>query len=204
MIFTRTPNVPQLDHYGLYRDPYLRPDFRYRCAYCTIHEFYFSQGDGGEIDHHRPLNPPRSIGQDFSHLRNDYSNLYWSCGKCNGTKGNRWPSDAEYADGQRFLDPCIEDHDDHWTVRPDGTIAATSTIGAYTIEGIRLNRRRLVGLRARLHGYQQRVIRLRSLLEQKSMEPWIRAELLRSLDDVLQMINPPVFEPETKLGRRRR
>ncbi|MDQ2799803.1 MAG: hypothetical protein M3Y13_09190, partial [Armatimonadota bacterium] len=74
MIFRRSPNVPALNDYRAYRDLYLRPDFRYRCAYCLTHEFYFLQGDGGEIDHHRPL---RAAHRDFSHLKNDYSNLYW-------------------------------------------------------------------------------------------------------------------------------
>jgi len=59
MIFRRSPNVPVFSDYHQYRDSYLRPDFQYRCAYCLTHEFYFLQGDGGEIDHHRPLH-----GQD--------------------------------------------------------------------------------------------------------------------------------------------
>ena len=44
MIFQRSPNVPQLSDYLEYRDPYLRPDFEYRCAYCLIHEYYFLDG----------------------------------------------------------------------------------------------------------------------------------------------------------------
>ena len=112
MIFRRTPDVPTLSDYRAYRDTYLRPDFQYRCAYCLTHEFYFLQGDGGEIDHFRPLH---AKDHDFSHLKNEYSNLYWTCGQCNLEKGNHWPSDAEYAEGFRFLDPCVEDHDDHWT-----------------------------------------------------------------------------------------
>lgn len=71
MIFRRSLDVPALRDYRAYRDPYLRPDFQYRCAYCLTHEFYFLQGDGGEIDHHRPLN---AEGRDFSCLRNDYAN----------------------------------------------------------------------------------------------------------------------------------
>ena len=80
MIFRRSPDVPVLNDYRAYRDPYLRPDFQYRCAYCLTHEFYFLQGDGGEIDHYRPLH---AKNHDFSHLKNVYGNLYWTCGQCN-------------------------------------------------------------------------------------------------------------------------
>jgi len=111
VIFRRTPDVPLLNDYRVYRNAYLRPDFGYRCAYCLTHEFYFLQGDGGEIDHFRPFH---ASGHDFSHLKNEYRNLYWTCGQCNSEKSNLWPSDADYAEGFRFLDPCIEDHDDHW------------------------------------------------------------------------------------------
>ena len=55
MIFSRSLNVPLFNDYRAYRDAYLRPDFQYRCAYCLAHEFYFLQGDGGEIDPFRPL-----------------------------------------------------------------------------------------------------------------------------------------------------
>jgi len=111
VIFRRTPDVPLLNDYRVYRNSYLHPDFGYRCAYCLTHEFYFLQGDGGEIDHFRPFH---ASGHDFSHLKNEYRNLYWTCGQCNSEKSNLWPSDADYAEGFRFLDPCIEDHDDHW------------------------------------------------------------------------------------------
>ena len=94
MIFRRSPNVPQFGDYRRYRDAYLRPDFRYRCAYCLTHEFYFLQGDGGEIDHFRPLH---AAEHDFSHLKSEYSNLYWTCGQCNTEKGHVWPTEAEYA-----------------------------------------------------------------------------------------------------------
>ncbi|MBV9850100.1 MAG: hypothetical protein JO250_10545 [Armatimonadetes bacterium] len=62
MIFRRSPNVPSLDNYEDYRDPYLRPDFQHRCAYCLTHEHFFLDGEAGEIDHHRPLRPPPRVG----------------------------------------------------------------------------------------------------------------------------------------------
>lgn len=191
MIFRRSPNVPHLSDYREYRDPYLRPDFQYRCAYCLTHEFYFLQGDGGEIDHHRPLNAP---GRDFLHLRNEYGNLYWSCGQCNSEKGNRWPSDAEYADGFRFLDPCVEDHNDHWDSHADGTVTAKTNTGRYTVLYIRLDRKRLNDLRRLLGTYHQKAVAIEAELRQRKLGHEQRAALLDHLADLRSMVDPPVFD----------
>ncbi len=55
MIFRRSPNVPVLNDYRACRDAYLRPDFRYRCAYCLTHEFYFLTFAPGPADPPQPL-----------------------------------------------------------------------------------------------------------------------------------------------------
>ena len=191
MIFRRSSDVPVLRDYRAYRDPYLRPDFQYRCAYCLTHEFYFLQGDGGEIDHHRPL---RAEWHDFSHLENVYSNLYWTCGRCNQEKGNLWPSDAEYMDGFRFLDPCIEDHADHWDTHADGTVTATTNPGRYTIRHLRLDRARLNELRRLLYDYQQKVLAVEHELARRDLSPELRTTLIAYLADIRTMIEPPVFE----------
>ena len=191
MIFRRSPDVPMLNDYRAYRDTYLRPDFGFRCAYCLTHEFYFLQGDGGEIDHFRPLN---ASGHDFSHLKNEYSNLYWTCGKCNSEKSNLWPSDAEYAEGFRFLDPCIEDQDDHWATNADGTVTAKTNTGRFTIRFIRLDRQRLNNLRRFLHEYQEKVAALEAELERRDLKPEQRAAMLAHLKGIQPLVSPPVFE----------
>jgi hypothetical protein len=191
MIFRRSPDVPALNDYRAYRDPYLRPDFQYRCAYCLTHEFYFLQGDGGEVDHHRPLN---ASGHDFSHLRNVYSNLYWTCGQCNREKGNLWPSDAEYAQGHRFLDPCVQDHDDHWDTLADGTVSAKTDTGRYTIRYIRLDRQRLNELRRLLQTYQAKAAAVEAELERRDISPEQRRVLLAHLADLRTFLFPPRFE----------
>ncbi len=191
MIFRRSSNVPVLSDYHQYRDSYLRPDFRYRCAYCLTHEFYFLQGDGGEIDHHRPLH---ALAHDFSFLKNAYSNLYWNCGQCNSEKGNLWPTDAEYAEGFRFLDPCAEDHHDHWDTHPNGTVTAKTGIGRYTIRFIRLDRQRLNHLRRLLFGYQQTITALESELNRRNLPSKQREALLAHLADIKPLVDPPVFE----------
>ncbi len=191
MIFRRSPDVPVLNDYRAYRDPYLRPDFQYRCAYCLTHEFYFLQGDGGEIDHYRPLH---AKNHDFSHLKNVYGNLYWTCGQCNLEKGNLWPSDAEYVDGFRFLDPCMEDHDDHWDTHADGTVTAKTDIGRFTILFIRLDRQRLNDLRRFLYVYQQKVVALEAELNRRNLSHEQREALLAHLTDIRALVEPPVFE----------
>ena len=194
MIFTRSENTPRFSHYAAYRDNYLRPDFQYRCAYCLIHEFYFQSGDGGEIDHFRPRHPSPALRLDFSHLANEYSNLYWSCGKCNRCKGNQWPTDADATNGFRFLDPCVEDHDAHWETRPDGTLISKTNTGWYTIRMIRLDRPRLNELRRFLSEYQRRVDALEQLLASKNPGPEFDA-LEAALRDTRLFLRPPVFEP---------
>ena len=168
MIFRRSPNVPILNDYRAYRDTYLRPDFGYRCACCLTH--------------------------DFSHLKNEYSNLYWTCGQCNLEKGNFWPSDTEYAEGFRFLDPCAEDHDDHWETHANGTLTAKTNVGRFTIKFIRLDRKRLNDLRRFLHVYQEKVAALEMELEQRELGPEQCAAMLAHLVDIKTLVSPPVFD----------
>ena len=194
MPFQRSLDVPQLSHYSDYRDDWLRPDFRYRCAYCLTHETYFLSGDGGEIDHHRPLNPPAKVNKDFSHLAHVYSNLYWTCGKCNRSKGNTWPTDREFAQGLRFLDPCGEDHAAHWHTLLDGTLRPTTRTGEYTIAKIRLNRRRLREHRRHQQEIQELIQRVEAILAVKSPEQE-RDLLYAVLANLRQQIDALSVEP---------
>ena len=139
MIFQRSGDIPATNDYEAYR-PSLRRDFEYRCAYCLRHEFFFGGGEAGEIDHHRP----RHL---FPDLIAEYSNLYWSCRKCNAVKSGKWPSKEQVERGLRFLDPCAEDHDDHWAVQAEGALEPLSPVGEYTVVHLRLNRTELTQFR---------------------------------------------------------
>ena len=77
---------------------------------------------------------------DFRELICVYSNLYYVCQDCNSSKGSTWPKPQVQAHGFRFLDPCIDDLSDHWSVGPDGSIKARTAAGMYTIARIQLNR----------------------------------------------------------------
>lgn len=76
---------------------YLRHDFKHRCAYCGIIEEILSPVPSArellfEIDHFLP----QDSGTPDVHK---YSNLYYSCKKCNGLKDNK----------RLPLDPCTDD-----------------------------------------------------------------------------------------------
>ena len=189
MIFQRSLNVPVLSDPLDYRDLYLRPDFQFCCAYCLTHERYFLDGEAGQVDHHRPLHPSGALGLDFSNLFSVYSNLYWSCSKCNSCKWNHWPTNIQYAAGIRFLDPCVEDHDDHWDTHPDGTITAKTLTGRYSIETIRLDRRQLNERRAEEYQNKMKYAAILQELEQTDLTPAHRQTLRGWLADVEPSIN---------------
>ncbi len=193
MIFRRSTDVLVLHNPLDYRDIYLRPDFQFRCAYCLTHEYYFLDGEAGQIDHHRPLHPPAALGLDFSHLRSVYGNLYWCCSRCNLCKGNNWPTNEQYEAGIRFLDPCVEDHDAHWDTHPDGTVTAKTPVGHYSVRIIRLDRPRLNKRRAEVHQYSQKRVQIMLELEQIDLSPQHRRTLQDYLADIETRINPPVF-----------
>ncbi len=134
MQFYRTQDLPQSENHKEYL-PSLRIDFRHRCAYCERPESLFGGGEFFEIDHFRPTSR-------FRELVNEYSNLYYSCGKCNRYKGSSWPSENLMERGFRFSDPCAEDmYITHLSEDEDGRLEAVTPCGQYTVDHIGLNRR---------------------------------------------------------------
>jgi len=132
--FVRQETPPQFDECTKYL-PFLRRDFRYRCAYCERTETFLGGEEFFEIDHFRPV-------WRFLEQVTHYPNLYYSCSKCNRHKGKTWPSDEEISSGFRFADPCQEDmYVEHFQEMPDGQLQPLNNCGRYTGEHIRLNRR---------------------------------------------------------------
>lgn len=185
MIFERSEGVLPADDYEAYR-PSLRRDFQYRCAYCLRHEFFFGGGEAGEIDHHRPRH-------SFPDLIAEYRNLYWSCRKCNAIKSSKWPSVGQTERGLRFLDPCAEDHDDHWAVQANGTLEPLTPIGEYTLVQIRLNRTELTQFRRFLRQAKERVQAIRAALMEAGLSPDVRLGLLAEMSAMDVLAHPPVF-----------
>ena len=85
---------------------HLREVFRRRCAYCLTPDSRCQGEEGMKLDHFMP----ESRHPD---LRLAWTNLYYCCDVCNNRKSN-CPTPAEIANGERFVDPCIEDPDDHF------------------------------------------------------------------------------------------
>jgi len=138
--FIRLENPPRFDDHKEYL-PFLRRDFRYRCAYCERTEAFLGWEEFFEIDHFRPV---WRFGEQAAH----YPNLYYSCGKFNRHKGKTWPSDALVASGFCFADPCQEDmYVEYLQEAPDGKLQPLTNRGCYTSDHIRLNRRALLDWR---------------------------------------------------------
>jgi hypothetical protein len=124
-LFTRRETPPFSANYRHYV-PYLRKDFLYQCAYCERTEAYMSGEESFEVEHFRP----RSI---FPDLSSAYHNLYYCCRRCNGNKGNTWPSETDIAERRQFVDPCLEDlYQGHLLVRSDGDVDWLTPSGEYS------------------------------------------------------------------------
>lgn len=122
--------VPAGLKYPAYRR-YLRHDFYYSCAYCTIME---SEATSVRmtIDHYRPsaTNPG---------LIDEYGNLMWACDTCNTRKGDRFPPPEAFADGHRFFRPDEDIRSAHF--EDDGvSITSGTNTGRFTINYLDLNR----------------------------------------------------------------
>lgn len=80
--------------------PYLAKDFNNRCGYCDSHDKFFGGLKNFQIDHFKP----HSISI-FAQLKQEYTNLVYSCQSCNRAKSNKWK------DVNGFIDPCDEEYD---------------------------------------------------------------------------------------------
>lgn len=130
-------DVPAGLDYQAYRE-YLRFDFWYSCAYCSISEIE-AVGIGFQIDHFEP----QSFCCGDMHA---YSNLMWSCASCNNYKSNIWPSDVLSERGYRFIRPDAEDPSDHFNY-VSYLLYPKTPAGEWSIEVLFLNRDSLKELR---------------------------------------------------------
>jgi hypothetical protein len=144
-------SVPADLPYGEYK-PYLRVDFWYSCAYCTLSEAE-ARAIRFTIDHYES----RRARED---LLNDYSNLMYSCDECNMRKGDRSPPEAARRDGYRFFRPDQDIRSDHFE-RNEIWLREKTNTGFFTINALDLNRKslkRVRELRARLSECDQYIV----------------------------------------------
>ena len=140
MMIERGPEpgpFPDLAHYK----PYLRPLFRCRCAYCLMPDDRLGGEEGMTVDHYRPE-------RWYPDLRHTWSNLYYACSICNSHYKKDHPKPEEEAEGKRFVDPCVEDPDDHFRLVCDpntGEFCQVHWLSApakYAIFRLKLNHRK--------------------------------------------------------------
>lgn len=140
---------------------YLRVDFRYSCAYCTRHEAENGGYHNFDVDHFRPLSL-------FPHLATAYSNLYYSCRKCNNVKSNNWPTKRQQQQGFRFVDPCADQPTDHfliWYATNGLYVDVKSKPGSYTVEHLRLRwRTDIAELHKLRYTQKQRLLEIKDYL----------------------------------------
>lgn len=166
-IFTRQA-VKKYRRYSTYKK-YLIVDFKKTCAYCLIPQTFLGGMRHFDIDHYEPQNRAPS-------LIAEYSNLFWSCKRCNGEKSDKWPDPVEIMMGCRFFDGCIDDPKSHYIFEDDGILMPISDIGFFTLNNLELNDPDTVQIR-------RRIIRL-------SHSKSVTIDWNLPLDDIINLIEP--------------
>ena len=191
-----------------YRQP-LREDFYWSCAYCSITELE-ACGIAFEVDHHVP---EAEGGTD------EYSNLFYSCDRCNGNKRAIWPRAQMLAAGARFVRVDEDDPRDHIEVDQYDVdlVREKSAAGKFTIKVIDLNRPALMTVRQLRRAYAQSSdtiahgLRLLAGTKLDLLPPKARAEVVQArrvfakefgeLSDKLpeslrELVASPLLEPD--------
>lgn len=108
----RTPVIAQTN-YNNY-EPILRWDFWFSCAYCTLTEIE-ANGVAYNIDHYIPTSTvPGGL------LKTEYSNLMYTCYRCNRTKSD-FPTDTWLNEGRILhLRPDQDNFHDHLKFSENG------------------------------------------------------------------------------------
>ena len=179
----RTEGLPALP-YREYK-PYLRKDFWYACAYCTMTESE-AEAIRFTVDHYEP----QSVRPE---LKDVYENLMYACDECNVRKGNLCPSEEMRRDGKRFFRADQDLRGEHFEL--DGSeVKGKTSVGEYTRLAVDLNRGTLVRLRElrrRLiddDGYVGEGVRALASFAVDRISPEIRAKALAAINKTLEAI----------------
>ncbi|MBF2664047.1 HNH endonuclease [Listeria seeligeri] len=73
---------------------------------------------------------------------NEYSNLVYSCQKCNRGKWHYWPTQSieqSYNDSEGFVDPATDEFDFHLERLDNGEIVGTTEVGKYMVTKMKLD-----------------------------------------------------------------
>lgn len=171
----------------------LRVLFQQRCAYCRTPDDQTGRLEGMRVDHFVPEVRDRS-------LRLAWSNLYYCCDTCNNRK-RAFPTEQELAQGQRFVDPCSDDPDEHFLMElfsPDEGVWQVlprneSVPGDYTIRRLQFNRRTDLrefwrDLHSQEQVWTQRGLTVRDLLAMNDSDPAV-IDLLADCERELERLS---------------
>ena len=120
---SRRPNPKNYADYHAYKD-FLKEDFNSCCGYCGDQDRFSDVPY--QIDHFVPKVILKTIAE------NDYSNLVYSCGRCNRAKWDKWPTGDEKMQNNGevgFVDPCDPLYDQQFERNDMGEIIPLTPLG---------------------------------------------------------------------------
>ncbi|MCT3091384.1 HNH endonuclease [Lactococcus lactis] len=125
------------NHFSKYSDDicrtYLKEDFNDICGYCGKQMTLLKSK--AQVDHFIP--------QKFApDKKDDYSNLVYSCPKCNRGKWHHWPTECiefSHNDSEGFVDPATDEYDLHLIRNDNGEILGITEVGKYMVEKMKLD-----------------------------------------------------------------
>ena len=117
--------------------PFLKHDFKGRCAYCNLRDEAITTPF--HIDHFIPQKKFKGIRDD---LDSEYTNLIYSCPKCNNAKGEYFEGNIyeENPTNELFYDPALVDYNTIFYINEVGTIASDDSKGQNMIKLLKLYR----------------------------------------------------------------
>lgn len=135
---SRRQDRNECKHYTSYKKT-LKEDFNHRCGYCDDTDF--QKVRNFTIDHFVPQNPT-----GFSHTiaPNYYYNLVYSCGYCNTSKTNKWPTNDSKKSNDGivgFIDPIEQKYTNLYSRDINGRIqpvSSTNNLAKYIIKELKL------------------------------------------------------------------
>ncbi len=164
---------------------YLRNDFSHECAYCKLQEKEVGLIDANyfEIDHFRPQSD-----DDKAFNPHLYSNLYYSCEKCNGEKSDTW--------SEVLLDPCKEDVFSGECPPIIGGYKADTLYkyiaqddrGTYYIDTFKLNSRHHIRIRKRRVNRQNNIHQIDALMDE-ILHKFDSKKNITNLDQLIEQLD---------------
>ena len=160
----------------------LRSDFLERCGYCDAQDEYFGGVTGAHIDHFAPK-------KKFPALKEEYTNLVYTCGFCNRAKSDKWIGNDPTVPNngrQGFVDPCSSDYDEHLARSRSGEIVPTSVLGEYQVDNLnfRLMRHKFIWQAQKLDALAEKMEELRVRIERAHPQ---YVELLENVVNVMAL-----------------